>query len=927
MRDPAAHIIRLTDYQPPAWLAPAIDLDFDIFPDHTIASARTRFVRNPVAGQPQAALALDGDGLELIDIALNGKTLANEHWQMSATQLRISDLPDTCELTIRTRLDPAANTQLMGLYASKDGLFTQCEAEGFRRITWALDRPDVMSRYRVTVHATHATHPVLLSNGNADGAGDEPGGRHWARWVDPFPKPSYLFALVAARLDVLADHYVTASGRRVELYVYVEPGKLDQCAFAMEALKKAARWDEQVFGREFDLDRYSIVAVGDFNMGAMENKGLNIFNTKYVLARPDVATDKDFENIDRVVAHEYFHNWTGNRVTCRDWFQLSLKEGLTVYRDQEVGADHYSRAVQRIQEVRTLRAAQFPEDAGPMAHPIRPDAYIQISNFYTATVYEKGAEVVRMIHTLLGASRFRAGMDVYFERHDGQAVTTEDFLAAMADGSGVDLTQFVRWYHRAGTPRVSVEEAHDPLTQTYRLRLRQSSPLTAYDQREGADSKHDKAPLHIPLALGLLDPQGNDLELRLVDEQTSAAQSRNGHASRHAPESPGQSRKSAAPGEADASNGAADRHGTPRVERTRVLSVTAADQTFVFSGIAQRPVASLLRDFSAPVILQHAQSAADLAHRMAYDVNAFARWEAGQQLASTILLNTAATDEAQQAFLHAIGRVLDDALCDPAFAAEALGLPSETTLAEQIDPVDPDRLHQTRLALRRSIAATHRSRMLEIYEQLAPVAPYSPDARSAARRALRNALLGLLMDLPGDKQVAHLCVGQFNRADNMTDASAALAMMAQTDHPDRQGLLDQFYARWAHEALVIDKWFSIQAMSRRPGTLSDVRRLLEHPAFDLRNPNKVRALISSFCHGNHQQFHAADGAGYQFCAEQVLLLDPLNPQVASRLARAFDRWRRFDAAHQANARSALTKIQNQSGLSSDLQEIITRSLG
>jgi aminopeptidase N len=918
MRDPLPQTIRLADYRPSAWLAPTIELDVDIGATHTRVLARTVFERNPQAGRTgtRALLMLDGDAITVSELRIDGQTPPEGTWRATAQGLVIEAPADQFTLEVLTVLEPAANTQLMGLYASTSGLFTQCEAEGFRRITFALDRPDVLSRYTVTLHADRDTHPVLLSNGNAAGAGDEGGGRHWSRWVDPFPKPAYLFAMVAARLDELREPFVTASGRTVSLHVYVEPGKLDQAGFAMQALIRAARWDEEVFGLEFDLERYSIVAVGDFNMGAMENKGLNIFNTRYVLARPDVATDKDYENIDRVVAHEYFHNWTGNRVTCRDWFQLSLKEGLTVFRDQEFGADMYSRAVQRIQEVRTLRAAQFPEDAGPMAHPIRPAAYMEISNFYTATIYEKGAEVVRMIHTLLGAAGFRAGMDRYFARHDGQAVTTEDFLAAMADASGVDLTQFARWYHTAGTPRLTVHSRHDADSATLTLTVRQSCPVTAYDRQdtpEGA-APADKEALHVPLSVGLIDASGEDLPVVLEGETPPAGN----------PVQAGQE----AGQEADRGSG----------EKTRVLSVTDAEQTFVFTGLRERPVLSLLRDFSAPVLLEEidldeAQAIADLGHRMAHDRNAFARWEAGQRLAARAILGAvatparAATDPAGAFFVRAVARVLDDALSDPAFAAEALTLPAEASLAEQMVQVDPEGLFEARRTLREAVARTHRTRALELYHHLAPRGPYSPAAGPAGQRALRNALLGLLMELPDDHEVIELCRSQFDQADNMTDSIAALGLLAQVDGPARADALERFATRWQDEALVMDKWFAAQAGSRLPGTLAAVRSLLDHPAFDRRNPNKVRALVSTFCHANHRHFHAADGSGYAFCAEQVIALDALNPQIAARLARAFDRWRRFDPDRMTHAVSALVSIRDHAGLSRDVTEIVTRALG
>jgi aminopeptidase N len=736
-----------------------------------------------------------------------------------------------------------------------------------------------MARYRVTIHADQARYPVLLANGNPDGAGDEAGGRHWARWRDPFPKPSYLFAMVAARLDRLGDTFVTASGREVGLTIFVEPGKLDQCGFAMQALNKAMRWDEEVFGLEVDLDRYMIVAVGDFNMGAMENKGLNIFNTKYVLARPDIATDGDFMYIDRVVAHEYFHNWTGNRVTCRDWFQLSLKEGLTVFRDQEFGADIYSRPVQRIQEVRALRAAQFPEDAGPMAHPVRPQSYMEISNFYTATVYEKGAEVVRMIHTLIGARAFRKGMDLYFQRHDGQAVTTDDFVQCMQDASGFDLAQFRRWYDQAGTPRLHLRGEHDASRGVFALHVRQEHPPTP--------GQPGKLPLHIPFAVGLLDRDGRELPLQLESEPAP--------------------------------------RGT-----SRVLSITEPEQVFRFAGVPAPPVPSLLRGFSAPVALEYAYSDGDLAHLMAHDADAFNRWEAGQRLALGILLRgvralqSGRAPEFPQGFFAAIGRLLAQAAADPAFAAEAIALPSEAYVGEQMEVVDPDAIHAVGVALRRRIAAALREELLRAYRDFAVPGPYSPDAASAGKRSLRNACLSYLMELD-DEAVKSLCVAQFDRADNMTDAMAALAALANTACAERASALDRFYARWNDEPLVVDKWLAVQAGSRLPGTLAEVERLTAHPAFDRKNPNKVYALIRSFC-GNQLHFHAADGSGYAFAATQILTLDPLNPQIAARLARAFDRWRKFDAARQAHARAQLERVRAADSLSKDTLEVVSKAL-
>ena len=871
--------VRLADYAPPAFLVPSIDLSFDIREESTLVTARLTLTRNAGA-DPAAPLVLDGEELKLESIRLDGRPLTARDYQLDASHLTIGEMPERCVLETVCRIDPRANTKLMGLYASRTGHFTQCEAEGFRRITYFLDRPDVMSRFTTTIRADKDRHPVLLSNGNCVAQGGAKGGRHWVKWVDPFPKPSYLFAMVAARLERLDDTFRTRSGRSVKLQIYVEPGKLDQAGYAMQALKKAMRWDEDVFGLEVDLDQYMIVAVSDFNMGAMENKGLNVFNTRYVLARPDTATDIDYQNIDRVVAHEYFHNWTGNRVTCRDWFQLSLKEGLTVFRDQEFGADMYSRPVQRIQEVRGLRAAQFPEDAGPMAHPVRPQSYIEISNFYTATVYEKGAEVVRMIHTLIGAAAFRKGMDLYFERHDGQAVTCDDFVQAMQDASGVDLAQFKRWYDQAGTPVLSVIDSYDPDSRIYTLSIEQSTPPTP--------GQPQKLPLHIPLAIGLVGADGRDLPLKLAGEALAA--------------------------------------GT-----TRVLSITESNATLRFEDIAEKPIPSLARDFSAPVKVEYAYRPADLAHLLAYDSDPFNRWEAGQRLATDLMLESIAQIRAgretpvSELVIEAYARVLADAGTDPAFAAEVLSLPSESFLAEQLTEVDPDAVHLARVDLRRRLAHALNEDLRRTYARFGSAAPYSPDAASAGRRALRNVCLSYLTEIAGAETRA-LAWRQFEQADNMTDSLAAMAALAQIDCEERSRALERFYGRWKDEALVLDKWLAVQAGSRLPGTLAEVKRLMHHPVFDMKNPNKVRALISTFCHGNHLHFHAADGSGYRFCADAVIALDALNPQVAARLARAFDRWKKFDAGRQRHARAELERIRAAASLSKDTLEVVGRAL-
>ena len=861
MREPANQTIYLKDYAPPTWRVSHLELDVEIREHDALVRARLQVQRADDA-PADAPLILDGEELTLQSVAVDGKKLVAADYTLSADHLVIANLPSPCIVETQCVIVPQTNTKLEGLYASKTGFFTQCEAQGFRRITFYPDRPDVMARFTCTVRADQDKYPVLLSNGNCIAKGQQRGGRHWAKFEDPFPKPAYLFALVAAQLDVLEDTFTTQSGRSVQLAVYVEPGKLDQCDFAMHCLKQAMRWDETVFGLEYDLDQYVIVAVSDFNSGAMENKGLNIFNTKYILARPDTATDIDYMNIDRVVAHEYFHNWTGNRVTCRDWFQLSLKEGLTVFRDQEYGSDTYSRAVQRIQEVRGLRTAQFPEDAGPMAHPVRPPSYMEIRNFYTMTVYEKGAEVVRMQHTLLGAPGFRKGMDLYFQRHDGQAVTTDDFVAAMADANQVDLTQFKRWYSQAGTPRLTVSGQYDAGHRRYTLRIQQSCPPTP--------EQANKEPFHLPFAVGLVGPDGQDV-----------------------------------------------------AGSTRLIELREADHTEVFEHVDHTPVPSLLRNFSAPVIVEFAYSTEQLTHLMAHDSDAFNRWEAGQRLATQLILAGAHTIPA--AYLEACARILASAHTDPAFAAEALTLPSEGTLAEHLEVVDPDALHAARNRLRLALATGLRAQLLDTMTHMQTLGPYNPNAMDSGKRALKNLCLSLLMEL-NDPEIVTRCVTQFETANNMTDRMAALTCLANSDSPERAKALSTFYAQWKDEPLVVDKWLSVQATSRLANTLQEVRRLTTHPAFDLRNPNKIYSLLRAFFSGNHVRFHAADGSGYAFAADMIIAINALNPQVAARIARCFDRWKKFDASRQSAARQALEKIRASADVSRDVAEIIEKAL-
>jgi len=876
----APNTVYLKDYQPPPFLVSEVVLDIDLrSEDDARVEARLQVSRNPHAAQRAAALVLDLDEVAVESVAIDGQPLPAGRWRATERFLEVTGVADAFELTTVSRIRPKSNTRLMGIYTSSTGFFSLCEAEGFRRITPFLDRPDVMARYTVTLHADRERYPVLLANGNCEAEGEEEGGRHWARWRDPFPKPSYLFAVVAAKLDRAQDTFRTRSGRDVKLQFFVEPGKLDQGVFAMESLKHAMKWDEDTYGLELDLDEYNNVAVGDFNAGAMENKGLNIFNTKLVLARADISTDWDFTFIDRTVAHEYFHNWTGNRVTCRDWFQLALKEGLTVFREQQYAGDRYSRPVARIQAVRNLRTGQFPEDAGPMAHPVRPHAYQQVSNFYTSTVYAKGAEVVRMMHTLAGDEGFRRGIALYFERHDGHAVTTDALVDAIETANGIDLGQFRLWYEQAGTPRLTVRGRHDAAARTYELTVTQECPPTP--------GQPDKAPMHMPFTVGLLDARGRDLELRLQGETAA--------------------------------------RGT-----SAVLSLRRRTEVFRFVDVPLEPVPSLARDFSAPVIVDFPYDERALQHLLSYDSDPFNRWEAGQRLAMQLLLKGVADERAGRAvefpdyLAEAFGRVLADAGKDPAFAAEALALPPEMVIAEELPEIDPRAVHRVRLGMRIFLARRLRAPLLEAYHSFSTPGPYRPDAASSGRRALRNLCLAYLTDL-GDAQARQLCVEQLANAANMTDALAALSALANCDCPERRPALDAFYAKWKDEPLVVDKWLTTEAQSRLPGTGKRVRELTTHPAFTLGNPNKVYALLGSFC-SNQPNFHAPDGSGYELMAEEAVALDAINPQVASRMVRNFERYRRFERSSQALMRAALERIAATPGLSKETGEVVGKAL-
>ncbi len=888
--DTAATIFR-HDYVEPSFWVDTVELGIDLEPGATRVAARSVLKRNPAAKQRD--LVLNGEELELVVIRMNGKTLNKRHYHLTDGQLTIVNPPDLVTLEIETVLQPEKNTSLMGLYVSNGNFFTQCEAEGFRKITFFPDRPDVMATYRVMLRGDKARYPVLLSNGNLIEQGDLGDGRHYALWEDPFKKPSYLFALVAGQLVCEEQTLRLQSGRDVLLQVWVEPGNLDKTAHAMESLVKSIRWDEERFGLELDLDRFMIVAVGDFNMGAMENKGLNIFNTKFVLANSRIATDTDYANIESVVGHEYFHNWTGNRVTCRDWFQLSLKEGLTVFRDQEFSADMIGsasgRAVKRIEDVRVLRQAQFPEDAGPMAHPVRPDSYVEINNFYTVTIYEKGAEVVRMMQTLVGRDGFRKGMDLYFARHDGQAVTCDDFRAAMADANACDLSQFEQWYSQAGTPRISARADYDAVAQTLTLELTQSCPATP--------GQPQKLPLHIPVAVGLLNAQGVDLPLQLAGATL--------------------------PEEAQV-------HAVPT---TMVLELTQPSQHFVFTGITAPPVPSLLRDFSAPVNLDFAYTDDELAFLFAHDSDPFNRWEAGQRLATRRLLTLAGAGQGDLAYqvnaqdtllIGALRKLVNDKTLDPAFRELAISLPSEGMLAEQMAVIDPQSIHTARCALRRQLAQHLRADLLAAYQANHTPGAYRPDPLPAGRRALRNSVLSYLAEL-NDNTAHKLIQDQLEHASNMTDRVAALAAMVNHHVPGVQQALQQFYDEFTDEPLVIDKWFTLQAAAPVT-TVAAVRKLMQHPAFTLKNPNRARSLIFAFCNANPAQFHVADGSGHAFWAEQVITLNAINPQVAARLARTMDRWRKYTPALQLSMQAALKKVAATKKLSKDVAEVINKSL-
>ena len=867
--DAAPQPVLLADYRKPPFQVETVDLAFELLETATVVRSRLSVQRTGSSRE----MFMNGEALTLLSIARDGVALTMGQYRLESHGIVVTGMPDTCVLDIVVRIDPKGNTELSGLYLSNGSYFTQCEAEGFRRITYFPDRPDVMARFTCTLTADKALVPVMLSNGNPGPVEDLGDGRHCVVWTDPHPKPCYLFALVAGDLVAVKDSFVTRSGRHVDLGVYVRRGDEDRCGHAMASLKTSMTWDEEVFGLEYDLDVFNIAAVSDFNMGAMENKGLNVFNTKYVLARPDTATDFDYQGIESVIAHEYFHNWTGNRVTCRDWFQLSLKGGLTVYRDQEFSADQGSRAVKRIGDVRALRAAQFREDGGPLAHPVQPASYVAIDNFYTATVYNKGAEVIRMMATIIGKAAFREGMDLYFARHDNQAVTIDDFVAAMQDASGVDLGPFKAWYHQAGTPEITVSDTYDASERRYTLTVTQRTSPTP--------GQPDKQPVVIPIALGLLDGNGQELKTRLE-------------------------------------------HDAEAMSGTRVLLASEVENRFTFVDVASPPVPSLLRGFSAPVKLLGV-SRDRLQFLAAHDTDPFARWEAGQQYATGLLLDMVSaiqrgeTPVVEPALVQAMEATLGGD--DPAFIAEALALPGEAFLADQMKVVDPDAIHAARNLARKAIAAALRDRLAALYDRLTDTGPYTTDGAAVGRRSLRNTCLAYLSAL-GD---AALAKAQFAAAGNMTDVLAALSVLSGIDSPERLDALAAFHAKWRDDALVLDKWFGIQAMSPLPDTMAAVRRLFGHPDFDLRNPNRVRALVSSFA-VNQVRFHAADGAGYRFLADTIIQLDPDNPQIAARMVSSLGQWRRFDPARQGLMKAELSRIVALPGLSKNTFEMASKSL-
>ncbi len=881
-RDSGAMIKRRLDYRPPAFLVDTLDLTFDLDATVTRVTAKLAFRRNPEAAPEDsgAPLVLDGEQQQDVRVELDGQPLSAARLDLGERTLAIRRAPASGTLTVHSTIAPERNVALEGLYLSSGVFCTQCEPEGFRRITYFPDRPDVLARFTVTIRADRARNPVLLSNGNLVAKGALDKGRHFATWHDPFPKPSYLFALVAGDLAALEDTFTSMSGRRIALRIFSTPQNLPRCHHAMASLKRAFQWDEERFGLEYDLDTFMIFCADDLNMGAMENKGLNIFNSRLVLADPSTATDDDFAAIEGVVGHEYFHNWTGNRVTCRDWFQLSLKEGLTVFRDQEFSSDLNSRAVERIGAIEYLRREQFPEDAGPMAHNVRPDEYLEINNFYSATVYEKGAEVIRMQHTLLGPERFRRGIDLYFSRHDGQAVTCDDFVQAMQDASGVNLTQFKRWYSQAGTPVVTATATFDAAHSTYSLDFTQRTPATP--------GQSSKLPLHIPIAIGLVGPDGCDIPLRQE-------------------------------GDAAPCGG------------TRVLHLQQQSQSFRFVDVPAKPVPSLLRGFSAPVAVEIDLTDAELAFLAAHDSDPVNRWDAAQRSFVRAMLALAGDHRDGRALavppvlVEVVRSLLVDRGSDPALIGLALMLPDAAYVAALEETIDVDGIDAARRFLIGDLARVLRREFGDAYARHCVTAPYAPTPEQAGARKMANTCLQYLCAADDGKARAK-AVARFETADNMTDAVAALAALRDGDSAERSTLFQRFEARWRDEPLVLDKWFALEATSARRDTLARVRRLLAHPRFNAKNPNRVRSLVGAFTLRNFARFHDRDGAGYAFAADEVLALDPTNPQLAAAIASAFNLWKRFPEPRRGLMQASLQRVATAPGLSPDVTEVVTRTL-
>jgi aminopeptidase N len=881
MRTDTPRPILLKSYKPSNYLIDTVELDVTLAPTRTKVVSRLAMRPNPKHEGKLGPLKLDGEVLELESVAINGKVLEAGAYKVADRDLTIAKPPEKAfKLEIVTHCNPDANKALSGLYVSRGIYCTQCEAQGFRRITYFLDRPDVLATYTVRIEADKAETPVLLSNGNPVGRGSLAGGkRHYAVWHDPHPKPSYLFALVGGNLASFASTFRTASGRKVDLTIYVEPGKEDRCAWAMDALKRSMRWDEERFGLEYDLDIFNIVAVSDFNMGAMENKGLNVFNDSLVLATAETATDASFFSIERVIAHEYFHNWTGNRITCRDWFQLCLKEGLTVYRDQLFGEDMRNAATQRIAGVRQLKARQFPEDAGPLAHPVRPERYIEINNFYTATVYEKGAELCRMLETLLGRDGFRKAMDLYFKRHDGEAATVEDFVACMADASGRDLGQFMTWYSQAGTPELVCDLRYDARSKTAELSVEQVLPSTPGEAK--------KKPLHMPLRMGLVGSDGRDMPLVLADG---------------------------------------------RSVKNGVIELTKRSETFRFKDVPERPVPSLLRGFSAPVNLTIDLSDRDLSFLMEHDSDLYNRWQASQDYATRMMVAAVAAirkgekPEKPAAFVAALGQTLGNDALDPGYRAQFATLPSESDLARVIGRnVDPTAIYKARRMLRRAIGTGLGDILERLYDAMAVKGAYSPLPEQAGRRALRNACLALLAQRGAEADVQRVA-RHFAKAGNATDEVSALGILSEMKGPERDKAFDRFHARWKGDHLMIDNWFAYQAASPLSSTLAAVKKLVRDPLFSIKNPNKVRALIGTFAAGNPVNFNRVDGKGYAFVADRVLEIDRFNPQVAARMLSAFRSWKTLEPERREAAAAELKRIAAAKPLSDDVFEIVTKML-